>query len=268
MNIKLGIIGVGFVGSAMLKSFKSKNINVKAYDKYKELDNFISCLETDIIFLCLPTEFDYEEKEFNKSIIYDICQEIQNNNYKGLIVLKSTVEPLSTKELSEKFTSLNFVYNPEFLSQDTAFVDFHNQSHIVLGNQNATDIQLKKIVDFYQNFYPNSKISVCEAVEAESMKIFCNSFYAVKIQFFNELFLLCQINNCKYDNVLKLMLNNNWINPMHTKVPGKDNKLSYGGNCFPKDTNALFQHMKNKKTLCKILGACIEERNSLREKKK
>ena len=71
MNIKLGIIGVGFVGSAMLKSFKSKNINVKAYDKYKEFDNFISCLCTDIIFLCLPTEFDYEKKNLTK-VLYMI----------------------------------------------------------------------------------------------------------------------------------------------------------------------------------------------------
>ena len=102
-----------------------------------------------------------------------------------------------------------------------------------------TNDDINSIKKFYNHYYPNANISICESNESESMKIFCNSFYAVKIQFFNELYLLCQRINCDYDTVLKLMLNNNWINPMHTKVPGTDGKLSYGGACFPKDTNAF-----------------------------
>lgn len=222
MNIKTGIIGAGFVGNAMLESFKMNNINVVVYDKYKDYNSFNSCLDTDILFLCLPTPFDYEKKSFDKSAICDVCQEIQNNNYKGIVVIKSTVEPFTTLELSKKFTELNFIHNPEFLSQDTALLDFHNQSHIVIGNQNVSEIKLNEIIKFYKFFYPNSEISICTALESESMKIFCNSFYAVKIQFFNELFLLCQYNKCNYNNILGLMLKNNWINKMHTKVPGKN----------------------------------------------
>jgi UDP-glucose 6-dehydrogenase len=60
------------------------------------------------------------------------------------------------------------------------------------------------------------------------------------------------------------MLKNKWINPMHTQVPGTDGKLSYGGLCFPKDTNALFSYMKKNNIPSKVLGATIKERNEIR----
>ncbi len=96
------------------------------------------------------------------------------------------------------------------------------------------------------------------------MKIYLNCFYSVKIQFFNELYLLCQKTGTNYENVLDLMLKNNWINPMHTKVPGTDGLLSYGGNCFPKDNNALLQFMKSMDSPCQVLEATINERNIMR----
>jgi UDPglucose 6-dehydrogenase len=99
------------------------------------------------------------------------------------------------------------------------------------------------------------------------MKIFCNCFYAVKIQFFNELYVTCQKNGSNYNKVRDMMLKNNWINPMHTSVPGPDGKLSYGGLCFPKDTSALNNYMIKNKLPNKLLNATIEERNEMREDK-
>ena len=69
---------------------------------------------------------------------------------------------------------------------------------------------------------------------------------------------------CDYDVVKDLMLKNKWINPMHTNVPGTDGKLSYGGYWFPKDTNALLEHMKREGTFHGVLEATIEERNKMR----
>ena len=60
------------------------------------------------------------------------------------------------------------------------------------------------------------------------------------------------------------MLKNNWINPMHTNVPGPDGSLSYGGACFPKDTNALLQYMKNMETPHLVLENIVKERNEMR----
>ena len=62
-----------------------------------------------------------------------------------------------------------------------------------------------------------------------------------------------------------LMLKNKWINPMHTKVPGSDGLLSYGGYCFPKDTNALAQYMRREGITCKVLEGTIQERNEMRD---
>ena len=61
------------------------------------------------------------------------------------------------------------------------------------------------------------------------------------------------------------MLKNNWINPMHTKVPGTDGKLSYGGYCFPKDTNALCSYLENKQLPNSVLKSTIDERNFMRD---
>jgi UDPglucose 6-dehydrogenase len=97
------------------------------------------------------------------------------------------------------------------------------------------------------------------------MKLFVNNFYAVKIQFFNELYLACKANGSNYSIIKDMMLKNGWINPSHTNVPGKDGKLSYGGACFPKDTNALLHYMKKHNIPCGIIDATVSERNKQRD---
>jgi len=264
----VSVMGLGFVGGSMKKSFEIKGVNVIGYDKYKDeyKDNFVACLESDIAFLALPTVFDEEKSEYDKSCIREVCGDLMDNNYKGIVVIKSTVEPTTTLKLSMEFPDLKFVHNPEFLTAATAFEDFHNQSHIVLGKgPNATMEDIEKLAMFYHELYPDAEMSFSSCTESESMKIFVNCFYSVKVQFFNELYLLCQVMECDYDVVKNLMLKNKWINPMHTDVPGPDGKLSYGGYCFPKDTNALLNHMKRVGTHHKVLEATVDERNIMRD---
>ena len=71
---------------------------------------------------------------------------------------------------------MKLIHNPEFCSSNTAFEDFHNQKHIVLGNCNLKDKELLMLKGFYKIFYKNAEISVCTSSESESMKLFCNSF--------------------------------------------------------------------------------------------
>lgn len=261
----ISIIGLGFVGSAMKRSFEEKGCMVLGYDKYKHSDDFEICLKTNIMFLALPTIYDETKHEYDKSCIIEVCTRLTTNHYNGLVVIKSTVEPTTTIELYNLFPTLKFVHNPEFLSAATAYEDFHNQSHIVLGmGPNVTHDDIIILEKLYKSLYPTAEISYCTSNESESMKIFVNCFYSVKIQFFNELYLLCNANGCDYNKVKELMLKNNWINPMHTQVPGVDGQLSYGGYCFPKDTNALLQFMKRSGTPSKVLEATITERNLMR----
>jgi len=265
-KLKIGIIGLGYVGNSIYNSFKSKGANLWAiYDKFKE--GGIGCLEKTlecaIVFIALPTNFSEETKSFDLEPITETCKFFQNNNYNGIIVIKSTLEPNTCENLCS-LHNLKIIHNPEFLSAKTAFEDFHNQKHIVLGKTSKINEELEIIFNFYNHYYKNSEISICTSTESEMMKIFLNSFYAVKIQFFNEIFFACRDSNVEYNNVLELMLKNGWINPMHTKVPGTDGKFSYGGMCFPKDTNSLNEFLKRRNLPNKVLEATIKERNDVR----
>ncbi len=263
----IGIIGLGFVGGAMFKSFSEKGVSIVGYDKYKNggMGSLESVLNCDIVFLCLPTLFNEELKEYNKGPINEVCLELEKNKYRGVVVVKSTVEPETINKFSKKY-NLKLCHNPEFLTARTAYEDFHNQKHIVLGSGLNTTIEdMDSVKEFYKMYYPEASISVCTSLESESMKIMCNSFYASKVMLFNEYYLLCSKNGANYDVIKSLMLKNNWINSMHTSVPGPDGKLGYGGACFPKDTQALCEYMKSYNSPSKVLESVINEKDIVRD---
>ena len=266
MNTIIGICGIGVVGSAIAECFENKNINVIKYDKYNNsYDNIDKLLVSDIIFLCLPTVYSDEKKEYDKSSLTEVCSFLVLKNYTGIVVIKSTIEPGSCRNLKNKF-NLNILHNPEFLSMRTAKKDFENQNHIVIGGETNNDKNISSLLNFYKKYWVNAEFSIITYEESELMKIGVNCFYSVKIQFFNELYKLTNTyENTSYNTVIKTMLKNNWISPNHTSVPGPDGKLSYGGMCFPKDTNAMLQLMKKKDVPCKILEATIIERNEMRK---
>lgn len=269
--MKICIVGFGFVGNAIYNSLLIRNfkedINLFIYDKYKNGGIGKINYDTDIMFLCLPTPYDEKIYKYNIESIIETFDILKNNNYKGIIVLKSTIEPETTFNLSNVYSNLTIFHNPEFLSAKTAIQDFNNQKHIVIGSP-YNDNKYTKIdilIDFYKKYYPDSNISLCKSIESESMKIFCNSFYAIKIQFFTELYLLCKNNNSDFEKIKELMLKNEWINPMHTNVPGPDGQISYGGLCLPKDILALNSYMSKNETQNLIVKSTINERNNLRK---
>lgn len=261
----VGIIGVGFVGDALLASFSSKGITVMPYDKYKGMGSFEDTLNTDVIFLALPTLYKNEEVGYDKSSLHEVSALLRDRGYQGMVVIKSTVEPGTTENLYKQY-GIKFVHNPEFLTARTARFDFENQSHIVLGrNSGMTEKEMEPLSQFYAKHYPTAKISICLSDESESMKIMVNTFYSIKVQAFNEFYLFCQAKGIDYNRVKDLMLINGWINPMHTNVPGPDGQLSYGGACFPKDSSALLAEMKKLGTPSLVLAATKQERDSMRK---
>jgi nucleotide sugar dehydrogenase len=270
---KISIIGLGFVGNAMFESFTEKTKHrddyvINGHDKYKNggIGELNDCITSDIIFTALPTLYDELTCSYNNSPTMEVLDELNERGYKKIIVIKSTVDPLFTESLSSKYSAMSFIHNPEFLTARTAYEDFHNQKHIVLGKTNNCTVDAYELVKkMYSDLYEEATISTCTSTESESMKVFCNSFYAIKIQYFNELYLLSQKLGTDFNKVVKLMINNGWINEMHTNVPGPDGKLSYGGLCFPKDTKALLEFMKKNDSACKVLEACVKERDEMRQ---
>jgi UDPglucose 6-dehydrogenase len=270
MNITVGIIGLGFVGSAIMKSLIHKGYIVDhdlfVYDKYKDggINTIGGLFHVDIVFIALPTLYDTDKQTYDITAIEKTLEILNNALFKGLVVIKSTMEPLTMNNLYELY-NLDIVHNPEFLTARTAFEDFHNQKHIVIGVPNkCNQFKVDLVEKFYKSNYPDAQISVCTSNESEAMKLFLNNFYAVKVQMFTEFYLLCQKLNINYDNVRELMLKNGWINPMHTIIPGPDGKISYGGMCFPKDTQALLSVMKKLEVPHLVLESTIKERDLLR----
>ena len=206
---KIGIIGIGFVGNAMKKSFEEKKINIVCYDKFKASQKFEELIECECIFLALPTPFSEKINQFDKSAIFEVCERLNSFEYKGNIVIKSTIETGTTNMLASKYPEINFLKNPEFLTARTAYDDFHNQKHIVIGLSNyCIEKKTMILVNFYHENYPDSEISIVSSDESETMKLAANSFYAVKIQYFNEIYDYCNKLNIDYNNVKNLMLKN------------------------------------------------------------
>ena len=261
-QISIGFIGCGVVGNAISNFYqKTGKYNIKKYDKYKKIGVFNDILDSDLLFLCLPTPFNSETNNSDTTEILNVCEQLNNHKYDGYILVKSTVIPESTKSLNNIFENIKIIHNPEFLSQKTADSDFENQNQIILGGDSKYTSIIKQ---FYHIDFPSVKISEMSSEESEMVKFALNNFYAVKIQYFTELYLLCKDRNIDYNVVKDSMLLNNWINPMHTQVPGHDGKVSYGGMCFPKDTNAFLTYMKEHSKYYAVLNATIKERDELR----
>jgi len=276
---KIGICGLGCVGDAMYQHFlKNTNLQPVGYDKYKQPydsdEVFQELLDTDMVFLCLPTLYSPEIAQYDKSAIFEVCKRLNEGSYKGLVVLKSTVEPGTTDNLNAKYPTMDFAHNPEFLTARTSYEDFTNQPHVVIGRTRDCDPEkFQNLLDFYKQFWPNSEYSVCFALESESMKSGCNGFYAFKIAYFNMLYKTIE-KHCEetgadtdktYQKTLKMMLRNNWINPMHTNVPGPDGEFGFGGACFPKDINAMNQHTKRMGVHNAALQGVVDLNLTLRE---
>lgn len=267
--MKIGIAGIGFVGDAMVSSFEKLGVDLVKYDKFKDggIGRPEDLIKTDICFLCLPTLYNKKSSSYNLSAIEEVCTFLTKNQYQGTVVIKSTVEPGKSQMLADKY-ELKIVHNPEFLTARTAREDFEKQDHIVLGQTSIASKDptvLANLMQFYSKLYPNAEISTSTSGESESMKIFVNSFYAIKVQAFNEFYLYSKNQGNNYNTILNMMLKNGWINPMHTNVPGPDGQLSYGGACFPKDTKALLAHMKLANTPHRVLRGCVKEQKRMRK---
>lgn len=272
--IKVGIIGDGFVGSAIRNSLIENkfiyNENLFIYDKYKKEDylslSIDELIDTCILFLALPTLYNPQLESYDLLGLDETLEELSKREYKGICLIKSTILPNTTKSYAEKYMNLKLIHNPEFLSAKTAKEDFHSQSHIVLGvTNNITKQDIMYIESFYNKFYCNAKITLMLSTESEIMKLSANSFYSVKIQFFTEIYLLSQKLNCSYDTIRDAIVNNGWCNPMHTQVPGHDGYVSYGGACFPKDTMAFDKYLDREAISHDVLNATVNERNRMRE---
>jgi GDP-mannose 6-dehydrogenase len=272
-NIKIGICGCGFVGSAVQTYMSQQQqsslglLTTVAYDKYKSIGEFVHLTSTDLIFICLPTQYDDDAKKrtYDMREINETIYRLFKANYQGCIVIKSTVMPDYCWMINSVYPSLSIVHNPEFLSAKTALDDFADQRNIVIGETKfSSAAHIAMLQRLYSDIFPIAKITVVRAEEASMVKLACNAFYATKVQFFTEIYLACQKLHLNFDLVRDLMVGNGWINPQHTRVPGPDGQVSFGGACLPKDLAAFESFMRKTNVPHALLTSVKEEQKVLR----
>lgn len=264
--INIGIIGNGFVGSAVAHGFSLWN-TLRIYDTDPKLssDDFNTVAgKSDIIFVCVPTPMNLSDGgAIDLSILDSVMEDLNKNAFPtAVVVIKSTVIPGTTAKYEEEYPDMKIVFNPEFLSERTAKLDFNNPSRIILGGAPAARRPVEKL---YRDRFPHVTIINTDSESAEFTKYACNCFYATKISIFNEFYQMAQKQNLDWNSIMGGMLSSGWINPMHTLVPGTDGNMGFGGKCFPKDINAFINYFNSADINPALMKAAWEKNIEVRE---
>lgn len=249
-KFKIGIVGHGFVGKAVDYGFEHPMVEKFFVDpKYDTTIDDLVAWQPNLTFVCAPTPMG-EDGVVNATIAEDAVLKCARLT-KGGVVLKSTVPPdiidrialtLAMEELDNRF-----VYNPEFLTEKSAAEQFiAPQFHIFGGVPQAT-AALESIYTDFSNCNPTKAVHM-SAVEASFVKYGINSFLAMKVAFFNQLYDAVEDFGGAWNKIVNAIGMDERIGHSHTKVPGFDKKRGFGGACFPKDTKA-FTKFSNKLTL-------------------
>lgn len=245
--MKIGIIGVGFVGGATAEVFKEKH-ELILYDKYKENLNKVpeKLSEAEVIFICVPTpmmssgEIDYSSIHNSLELLDKVTKD---KKHKPIIVIRSTAVSGTTEDLNKKYP-FNFAFNPEFLKEKTALEDMKNTDRVVLGVSSNEDYN--KLLELYKSIFPNAKYIQVDTKTAEMIKYAANIMLTGQIALANEIYQICEASGVDYNEVKETILLDDRI-AKNIDVPGPDGEFGFGGKCFPKDLNALIYLAREKK---------------------
>jgi len=268
--MKIGIIGQGYVGTAIKSGFE-KHYELFTYDKYDKDKStcdtlFDLVMECDVMFVCVPTpmntdgtcHIDIVEEVITE--INEIVLETQSYPYhiKPIVVIKSTVPPGTTDKLHSKSRGLDIIFNPEFLTEMNFIEDFKNQSRIILGGVRRGTSILRQI---YSKVFPHATIVKTNAKYAETVKYFINCFLGTKVSFANEMKMMCDEIKIDYDKVVEYATYDERLGKSHWAVPGPDGDLGFGGHCLPKDISAIVNEYDD----MKLLQAVLDVNNKVRK---
>ena len=241
---KIGIIGRGFVGSAVVFGFSAQtgcDAEVRIFDKHssKSIHTLSETVnKSDFIFLSVPTPSN-PDGSMHLGILEAALQDIESVNKRkdNVVLIRSTIIPGTTKKLQNKFKKLNLVFNPEFLTERSAKFDFINQSRFILGGDPK---HTTKVAELYKWRFGHSVPCLETNFEtAEMIKYMNNCFFATKVSFMNEMKLIADKSNVDWDMAVEGFIRDGRIGHSHLSVPGPDGKLGFGGSCFPKDIQAM-----------------------------
>ena len=261
--MKICVVGYGYVGKAMVAAFEQgENIDYDIVDPaYEEYNNpLVDVMEScDAAVVCVPTP-QGEDGQCDDSIVLDVVESI------GLdkpILIKSTTDIDTLQFFKEN--NPNVCFSPEFLRGRSSVEDFLAETKMIIGGEIS---QAEGWMNVYQECLDIKDEAFLDIVEAGYVKYAENSFLAMRVTFFNDLYNILERAHPEldYDSTVYALGLDNRIGHSHNQVPGPDDKFGWGGHCLPKDIAAFLNFAARYDTELPLID-CVRRINSVHRKK-